>query len=66
MDAGGNNLYSNTYYVIVYAGLKGSGGAGSAAGVTYRVYHCFGLYKSESAGTNRGEVLVEIGYKRIV
>lgn len=62
-DAGGNLQYPNTYFAVVYAGTSVDESMDETAPDVVQVYHCFGLYRA-TAGARRGEVVVEIGFKR--
>ena len=67
-DGSGNNAYPNAYFSILYAGDSSDCSMNADGSITCaQIYHCFGLYHLDTPGSSdRGEVVIEIGYKRWV
>ncbi len=64
-DGSGNVMYPNTRFAIVFAGTAAEETLDETSEEVVNIYHCFGLYRVPIPGDpDRGEVIIEIGYKR--
>lgn len=65
-DEHGNVMYPNTRYAVLFFGTHTDESVAEDSDDTVKVFHCFALYRLITPGDpNRGEVIIEMGLKRL-